>query len=140
MAGLSEKELSERIKRVPLYKNLSAKNLRAVVRLGKQIQWPEGKVGVVEGSKAHAFYLILDGGVEISRNGEAVARLHNDDFFGESAMISGGLRNASVTATTPTSFFVLSRTGFAGAVKTNPDLALQVMAAMVERQPQGATY
>jgi len=143
MAGkdkVGEKELIERLRRVPLFSNVSTKNLRTVVRLGKQLSWAEGKEGVVQGSRSHAFYLILDGGVEVTRDGKPVARLHTNDFFGEAGMISGGERNASVTATTPSDFFVLSRSGFAGALKSNQDLALQLMSAMVERQPSGSSY
>lgn len=139
MAAIAEKEVIARLKRVPLFANLSTKHLKTIVKLGKEIKWPEGEAGVVEGSRAHAFYLILEGGVEVSREGKAVARLREDDFFGESAMITGGTRNATVTATTDSTFFVMSRTGFAGAVKANPDLALQLMSAMVARQPAGAS-
>lgn len=132
--------MAQRLKRVPLFANVSPKNLKTITRLGKQISWPEGKVGVEQGSRAHAFYLILDGGVEVTRDGTPLARLHESDFFGESAMITGGTRNASVTATSDAKFFVLSRTGFAGAVKSSPDLAMQLMATMVERQPAGNSY
>lgn len=139
MAAIAEKELIARLKRVPLFANLSTKHLKTIAKLGKEITWPAGQVGVAEGSRAHAFYLILDGGVEVTRAGKPVARLHQDDFFGESAMITGGTRNASVTSTVDSTFFVMSRTGFAGAVKANPDLALQLMSTMVARQPDGAS-
>ena len=135
MAAKTDKVLTDRLARVPLFAKASKKHLKLLAQLGREISQPEGKTFVEQGSKAHAFYLILDGGVEVTRDGSAVARLHEGDFFGESAMIQGGERNASVTATTNSTFFVLSRTAFAGAVKTNPELSMALLVAMSQRQP-----
>jgi len=134
MSGITEKQLMERLGRVPLFSQASARHLRAIARAGKIITWPEGKQGVVQGAKASAFYLILDGGVEVTRDDTPIARLNQDDFFGEAAMISGKPRNAAVTATTGTTLFALSRFSFTGAIKANPELAMKVMAALAERQ------
>ncbi len=137
MADISNKELVKRLSRVPLFSKLTAKHLKHIAQHGKQLSWSEGKEGVVQGSNAHAFYLILDGSVEVTRDGDPVARMHNDDFFGEVAMLTGNPRNASVTATTDTDFFVLSRTAFTAAITGNPQLSMQLMAAMAERQGPG---
>ncbi len=135
MAAKRGASTADRLARVPLFAKVSKKHLKALDQLGREINVAEGKTLVEQGSSARAFYLILEGGVEVTRDGSPVARLHQNDFFGESAMISGGVRNASVTATSDSRFYVLSRTAFAGAVKANPELSLQLMAAMVSRQP-----
>ncbi|NNC79559.1 MAG: cyclic nucleotide-binding domain-containing protein [Acidimicrobiales bacterium] len=134
MTTISEKQLMERLGRVPLFSQASRSHLRALARAGKILTWPEGKEGVVQGATASAFYLILDGGVVVTRDEKPVARLNQDDFFGEAAMISGKPRNAAVTATTGTTLFALSRFAFRGAIKANPELAMKVMAALAERQ------
>lgn len=130
---LTERRLIERLAAQPLFNKTSKRNLKTVAQLGQQTTWPEGRSGVVEGSTAAAFYLILDGAVEVTRGGTRLARLEDDDFFGEVALLTGGERTATVTALVETQLFALSRSTFSTLVKTNSALAMQLMAAMVER-------
>ena len=76
---------------------------------------------------------ILSGGVEVSRDGKSVARLYDNDYFGETAMLTGDARNAQVTATTDTVLFALRRMAFARTVKDDADLAMRVLSTMAER-------
>lgn len=133
MSETNHKQTAARLARVPLFSRASKKNLKAVAQLGKFVTWQEGRIGVAEGSRAAAFYLILSGTIEVVRSDAVVARLHEDDFFGESALLTGGVRNASVVAATDTELFALSKIAFNGVVRSNGDLALQLLAAMAER-------
>lgn len=133
MVGVSDKQLMDELKQVPLFSGVSKRQLKSLSQAGKVINWPEGKVGVVQGSSAAAFYLILSGSVEVTRDGKPLARLHDNDYFGEMAMLTGEPRNAEVTATAPTQLFALGRTAFARTVKHDGDLAMRVLSTMAER-------
>ena len=130
---LTERKLIERLASQPLFHKTSKRNLKTVAQLGQQTTWAKGKSGVVEGSTAAAFYVILDGAVTVTKDGKQLARLQDDDFFGEVALLTGGERTATVTALIETHLFALSRSTFSTLVKTNSALAMQLMAAMVER-------
>ena len=130
---LTERKLIERLASQPLFNKTSKRNLKTVAQLGQQTTWAKGKSGVVEGSTAAAFYVILDGAVTVTKDGKQLARLQDDDFFGEVALLTGGERTATVTALIETHLFALSRSTFSTLVKTNSALAMQLMAAMVER-------
>lgn len=133
MVGVPEKQLMEELRQVPLFSGVSKKQLKSLAQAGKMITWPEGKVGVVQGSSAAAFYLIISGSVEVSRDGKPLARLHDNDYFGEMAMLTGEPRNAQVAATVSTQLFALGRPAFARTVKHDGDLAMRVLSTMAER-------
>lgn len=134
-AKADEKALVERLQRIPLFSGTTKKQRTALARLGKIVSWKEGNVGVTEGSKGVAFFLILDGAVEVTRDGQVLDQLRPGGFFGEVGLLTGAPRNASVTAMRDTTLFVLGRPAFAAGVKTDPDMALRLMAAMAERRP-----
>jgi CRP-like cAMP-binding protein len=133
MVSHSEKQLMDELRKVPLFASVSKKQLKSLASAGKVINWKEGKVGVEQGSTAAAFFLILSGGVEVSRDGKSVARLYDNDYFGETAMLTGDARNAQVKATTDTVLFALRRMAFARTVKDDADLAMRVLSTMAER-------
>jgi MFS family permease len=58
---------------------------------------PPGVDIVVEHAPAHAFYAVVDGGVLVHRNGEAVARIGPGGSFGERGLLDNAPRNATVT-------------------------------------------
>lgn len=133
MVDHSEKQLMDQLSHVPLFAGVSKKQLKSLAGAGKIIKWPVDKVGVVQGSSAAAFFLILDGDVEVSRDGKALARLRQNDYFGEAAILTGEKRNAQVKATSDTVLFALGRPAFARTVKHDPDLAMRVLSTMAER-------
>ncbi len=70
-----------------------------------------------QGDVGDQFYVIISGEVEISRelpNGQTVlmGKLGKGEYFGESALLTGRRRNASVQATTPVDLMCLGRDEF----------------------------
>ena len=58
---------------------------------------PEGVDVVVEGAPAYAFYVVVDGGVVVHRQGNVVTHLGAGEWFGERGLLDNAPRNASVT-------------------------------------------
>ena len=56
---------------------------------------------VREADFGYVMFGIATGNAEVSRNGVVLRQLGAGDVFGEIAVLSGGRRTASVTATTP---------------------------------------
>lgn len=68
-----------------------------------------GEVIVCQGDPAESAYLIVEGTVEVSRNGGPIAELGPGETFGEAALVSGGERTATVTAESDVTVRVLTR-------------------------------
>ena len=58
---------------------------------------PDGVDVVVEGAPAHAFYVVVEGGVVVHREGEVLAHLGAGHCFGERGLLDNAPRNATVT-------------------------------------------
>ena len=90
----------------------------------------------VEGESGDAFYVIYEGGVEVTKNGwkAPVGRLIPGEFFGEMALLFRQPRSATVTTTKPSRLFALKADDFARMLKLNPALAEVMRVIAEERQ------
>ncbi|MFK7918330.1 MAG: Crp/Fnr family transcriptional regulator [Ilumatobacter sp.] len=132
------KQLAKQLGTVPIFSTLKTKHRMMIAELGKKVVWAEGKVGVTEGSNATAFFLIVDGTVSVTRFGTEVSVLESGDFFGEIAMLSGGKRTATVTATRPTELFAIGRGAITPLIKSNSEFSLDLIQAMAQRRANEA--
>ncbi|MEM9131834.1 MAG: cyclic nucleotide-binding domain-containing protein [Actinomycetota bacterium] len=130
----SENQIAERLQQVPLFSQTSAKQRKILAKLGKSVTWKSGSHPIKEGSKGAAFFLILEGDIEVVRDGTVLARLTAGDFVGEVALLTNQPRNADVMAKADTSVFAFGRPALAAALKTDPKLGLALLEAMAVRQ------
>lgn len=82
-----------------------------------QAHYEPGDFIIHQGDVGDQFYVIISGEVEITRelpNGQTVlvGKLGKGEYFGESALLTGRRRNASVLATTPVDLMCLGRDEF----------------------------
>ena len=127
------KALEQQLANTPLFAQTTSKQRKAIARAGKVLTWKEGEMGVKEGSKAAAFYMILEGSTIVEKDGAVVNRLRVGDFFGEVALLSGGARTANVTAAEDCTLFALGRPAFKAVVEADPPLSLALLKAMSQR-------
>jgi CRP/FNR family transcriptional regulator, cyclic AMP receptor protein len=123
----------EALKRAPLFAGLSRKELAQLARVSEDLEVPPGKVLCKEGQSGREFFVIVDGEVEVTRNGEHVATRTGGEFFGEIALLEETPRTATVTAKTPLRFFVLTRKDFRHLVNENPNVERKVLRALARR-------
>jgi CRP/FNR family cyclic AMP-dependent transcriptional regulator len=93
----------------------------------------EGKVLTREGKSGSEFFVIVDGEVSVTKNGQEIRTLGPGDFFGEIALLEDTPRTATVVAKTPLRFFVLTRQSFRSMLAHQPELEQKVLAALAER-------
>lgn len=130
----AEKQLVNSLKAVPLFHKTTKKQRQTLAKLGKVITWREGTTPIKQGSKGAAFFLILEGRVDVSTDGSSVARLGEGDFVGEIALIEDTPRNADVTALVDTTVFAFGRPGLAAALHTEPTMGIALLKAMASRR------
>jgi CRP-like cAMP-binding protein len=69
----------------------------------------------------------------VTKDGTELRRLGEGDFFGEIALIEDRPRTATVQATSPLRFFVLTRRSFKSLLAHQPELEQKVNQAIEER-------
>jgi CRP/FNR family transcriptional regulator, cyclic AMP receptor protein len=125
---------ADALKRAPLFRNLSRGDLVALAKVTEDLEVAQGKVLAREGDIGSEFFVIVDGEVEVTKDGRELRRLGAGDFFGEIALIwDSPRRTATVTAATPLRFFVLTRQSFRSLVDHQPEIERCVLEALEER-------
>jgi len=124
---------ADRLQAVPLFSTLSAEELAAVAGRFEERQVKPGTHITTEGASGYTFFVIESGTVEVERDGSVVNTLGPGDFFGETAILSGERRNATVAAASEVDLLVLFGTEFRILERDWPAVAATIAAKMAER-------
>ena len=124
---------SDLIAHVPLFERCSKKELAAIAGIADQIERPEGRVVVREGELGREFWVLVDGCVEVTRDGEEIAMLGPGDFFGEIALVSTVARTATVTTASPIRALVISSRDFWTLLDESPKTQRKILEAVGDR-------
>jgi CRP-like cAMP-binding protein len=133
--GLGTDAKGKLIAGVPLFAGLSKKELAQVASIADELDFDAGKVLIREGDPGREFFILLEGGTEVTRGGETLAVRQAPDFFGEIALMCDRPRTATVTAAEPVRALVVTDRDFKNLVKKSPEIALKVLQAVGERLP-----
>ena len=124
--------------KTPLFAALSRQELGELAKATEDLEVEEGKTLTREGDLGREFFVIVDGDVSVTQDGNEIRRLGPGDFFGEIALIyDNARRTATVTAASPLRFFVLTRQSFRSLLEHQPEIEEKVMAALEERLAAG---
>ena len=123
-----------RLKGVPFFSSMSKRDLAAVAGQTDEVNVEAGKVLAREGDFGEEFFVIDSGTAEVVRGGERLAELGPGDFFGEMALIEADRRTATVTATSPMTLIVMTRSSFRALDRSMPAVHETVAKAIAERR------
>jgi CRP-like cAMP-binding protein len=118
---------------IPLFESLSEQELETVAHWSEVRHAKPGDRLCGEGAAGYSFFVLRDGAAAVTRDGEDVGTLRAGDFFGELAILRGGRRTATVTATEPTELLVMFGTDFRRLEQELPEAALRIKAVMADR-------
>jgi CRP/FNR family transcriptional regulator, cyclic AMP receptor protein len=124
---------ADALARCPFFAGLSRADLLQLAKVSEDMEVEEGKVLTREGQSGSEFFVIVDGEVSVTKNGQEIRTLGPGDFFGEIALLEDTPRTATVVAKTPLRFFVLTRRSFRSLLAHQPELEQKVLAALEER-------
>ena len=131
---LSKNAKVDSIRRVPLFAGCSKRELAEVATIADELRFDAGTTLIREGASGREFIVVIDGDVEVRKQGKRVAQSANEDkFFGEIALITGGPRNATVTTTSPVRALVITDRAFARLLRDSPQIQAKVMKSLAER-------
>jgi trk system potassium uptake protein TrkA len=80
---------SDSLARLALFADLAAAQLDAVANLLEDERYPRGTRVMRQGLSGNSFYVILEGDVAVSIDGEQRAQLRPGEFFGEISILTG---------------------------------------------------
>jgi CRP/FNR family transcriptional regulator, cyclic AMP receptor protein len=128
----------EAIRSVPLFASLDDEAAVDLRNLLSDRVVPQNTRLFRQGDKGDAMYLIESGRVRISIHDDeqqelTLAELAQGDFFGEMSIIDGRQRSADAHVVEEARLAVLSRDAFLSFVRTNPDVALEMLSALTDR-------
>lgn len=102
--------------RLGMLAELSDEEFDQVARAAKLAHVASGTEVFAQGDEADRFFILVEGAVQVERDGELLATLGPGAFFGESALLVQGRRSATVATATDSSLWSISYEAFAAAV------------------------
>ena len=128
------------LQRVPLFADLSKREVQQIARLFKARRFSEGQIVVQEGSGGAAFFVIESGEAAVLIGGRKRATLKPGDYFGEIALVDEGKRTATIVALSELDCYGLTYWDFRPLVEANGVIGwklLQRMAKMLRDAREG---
>ncbi len=127
---------------VPLFQNLSARQLEEIVKHADEVPMSAGTTLAEEGKTGLELVFLLDGEAEVSQGGRPINQLGPGDFFGEVALLDGGMRTATVVAKTDLNLLVVHKSAFDHLLESIPGLQKEILLALCaylrRAEPNGA--
>jgi len=123
----------ELLRNVPLFSDLSAKELMSLSRLMDEIDLKPGTVIIREGNTGGEFFIVLEGTIEVKRKGRRLARLGPGDYLGEIALIDHGPRTATAMVETEARLLVLASREFHSMLASDPRIENKILRTLAAR-------
>jgi len=121
------------LQKVPLFRDLSRKQLERVAGLADELDIPSGKRLATAGETGQELFVIVDGHATVKVGRGRTSRLGPGEFFGEMSLIDGGPRSATVEAAVDMKLLVVGRREFWSLLNAAPSLGLKIMSTLSRR-------
>ena len=123
----------ELLRHVSLFAGCSKRELGEIALITDEIDFKAGKTLITQGEAGRQFYVIIEGEVGVSRDGETLPRRGGSEFFGEISLVSGVPATATVTTTSPTRALVISQRNFKTLLERSPNIQMRILRAFSAR-------
>jgi CRP/FNR family transcriptional regulator, cyclic AMP receptor protein len=140
-----------RLAAIRFFADLPESELDAVASMASEEEITPGQLLAAEGRKGYSLYAIESGTADVVINGETVATIGPGDVVGEMAVLIsppdwseppevaiGGLRTASVVATSPMRLIMLFKRDVWALDRRAPVMIQRLQAVLDERRAQNA--
>jgi CRP/FNR family transcriptional regulator, cyclic AMP receptor protein len=127
---------TEALRAIPLFNGMSDRSIEIIAEIVREASFPAGASLVTEGEPSESFMIIRDGRATVDQGDRTLRELGAGDFLGEIALIDGGPRTASVTATDPVTVLVIDRAGFQRLMSEFPVIRFDLVSALTQRLRQ----
>lgn len=126
---------------IPIFRFFSRPELEAAEKLFQEVTVQKDDTVVELGDQGDTFYVVLDGELDVwdgSNPPRQTGTLRRADFFGEMALLQGGLRTATVKAARRSRLLVVDKPAFDQLFLSNPK-AIEYFARVLSKRLAGVT-
>jgi CRP/FNR family transcriptional regulator, cyclic AMP receptor protein len=127
------KQQIDLLRAVPLFAGCSHGEVRSIAQLGSVVSVEKGEMLTTKGSLGREFFLVLSGIASCHLGKRQIAEFTTGGYFGELALLHGGIRTADVVAETDMELLVLDARAFKSMLATTPAISLKMLARLAER-------
>lgn len=121
------------LKEIPLFRGMPSANLLPIADACREISFPAGARIFRQGDPGDTLYVLLDGRVDILRDGAVINTLGAGECFGEIAVLGETVRTASATAVDRIRTLALEAPRFRKIVGETGEIGLAVIQALNDR-------
>ncbi len=133
MALMRHDEKIDHLQKIPLFADLSKKELRFLAQMTSETSVREGSILVKQGDIGQEAMIVETGTADVLHDGEKIDDLGPGDFFGEMSLINHMPRNADVVATSNMELLVMDAREFSSILSKYPEVAVKILKTVVER-------
>ncbi len=123
----------ERLAQLTLFSDMRWPELEAVAHTFDEEVFAAGQRVLRQGISGGAFYVILEGEVTVVIDGQERARLGRGEFFGEIAVLLGGVPMADVRAETLLRCLVLPGPQLEAFLREHPTVMFRMLQSVARR-------
>lgn len=121
------------LSRVPIFAGCSPQEIAAIDGVAAEQAFQPGQLIVSQGTAGNALYIVLEGRVELLRDGTSLGAFRSGDFFGEMSLLDAAPRSATVRAIEPTVCLMISSWDFKAMLEQHPPIAIKLLEVLSRR-------
>ena len=121
------------LRQVPLFMGMTEAAIASVRNVAHEVQFGPDEDLVRQGDVGDSFLVIVAGRARVTQDGIKLQDLGPGDYLGEIALIDGGPRTATVTASEAVRALVVNRADFARLIDEHPAVRFDVLTALTQR-------
>jgi CRP-like cAMP-binding protein len=137
---VARKSHHEHLRQVPLFANLDARELDAVGVTATELEYGPGTVLMREGERPHEMFVMIEGQVEVTKDGEHVADVGAGGFVGEMALLANTTRNSTVTTKTDSVVLHIDGREFGTLLGNVPTIAAKMLPVVASRVVENSDH
>lgn len=121
------------LKSVPMFADLGRHELDVIAHASTELDLKAGHVLMSAGGSAHEMFIVIEGELEVTAEGEHIAKIGPGGFAGEMALLTRSHRHATVTALTKVHVLHIDGRAFATILEEAPQIAVKMLPIVASR-------
>jgi CRP/FNR family cyclic AMP-dependent transcriptional regulator len=121
------------LRSVPLFAHCTRAQLKRIATIADEVTVGPGKQLMRQGDRGREMLVLLDGTVEVRKNGRKLAERGPGDFVGEISLVTRAPRIATVTTRSEVTALVITARDFRTLLREAPEIQTKVLQALAER-------
>ncbi len=117
---------------MPLFAHLGYKELVRVMNITRVREYEPGEIIIQEGEPGDELLLVLDGTVDLLKEGAYITSFKRGDHFGEMALVDRSPRSATASARDKARLLVIKQNDFYKILSKEPEISVKLLWSFVK--------